>query len=74
MHALDGMGMVLDEAPEIPVPRPPGFPVCSSFYDDRSRDIDYQVIQNKDEGQDFNQSWYLFIYILKYEIFSNVLI
>lgn len=41
VHALDGMGMVLNEAPEKPLLRPPGFPVCTSFYDDHSRDIDY---------------------------------
>lgn len=41
MHALDGMGMVLDEAPERPVKKPRGFPVCTNFYDDHSRDVDY---------------------------------
>ena len=61
MHALDGMGMVLDEAPEIPITRPPGFPVCSSFYDDRSRDIDYQEIQDVHEEHHSNISKFSFI-------------
>ena len=42
VHSLDGMGMVINEAPEIPIHKPGGFPVCTSFYDDHSRDISYQ--------------------------------
>ena len=49
MHALDGMGMVIDEAPEIPLHRPKGFPVCNDFYDDHSRDVDY--VEKKQEGK-----------------------
>lgn len=41
VHALDGMGMVINEAPEIPINRPKGFPVCNHFYDDHSRDVEY---------------------------------
>ena len=33
--------MVLNEAPEKPLARPKGFPTCTNFYDDHSRDIDY---------------------------------
>lgn len=51
VHALDGMGMVLNEAPEVPIERPPGFPVCNHFYDDHSRDIDYVVKDQKEGGE-----------------------
>jgi len=51
VHALDGMGMVLDEAPEIPVVRPKGFPICNNFYDDHSRDIDYALENSRDHGE-----------------------
>ena len=44
------MGMVLNEAPEVPIERPPGFPVCNHFYDDHSRDIDYMVKDQKEGG------------------------
>ena len=41
VHALDGMGMVINEAPEHPLTPPKGFPTCVNFYDDHSRDIGY---------------------------------
>lgn len=41
VHAIEGMGMVLNEAPELEVSPPPGFPVCNNFYNDRSRDMQY---------------------------------
>lgn len=45
VHALEGMAMVLNEAPEHTVQAPPGFPVCNNFYNDRSRDM--QFIKNQ---------------------------
>lgn len=41
VHTLEGMGMVFNEAPEIEMKPPAGFPVCSNFYNDRSRDINF---------------------------------
>ncbi|XP_066915217.1 uncharacterized protein [Clytia hemisphaerica] len=41
VHALDGMGMIINEAPDHPLKPPKGFPSCVNFYDDNSRDIDY---------------------------------
>ena len=41
VHALDGMAMVLNEAPEIEIKPPPGFPVCKNFYNDHSRDLSF---------------------------------
>lgn len=41
VHTLEGMGMVFNEAPEIEVKVPLGFPVCNNFYNDHSRDIQF---------------------------------
>lgn len=41
VHTLEGMGMVFNEAPEIEVKVPQGFPVCNNFYNDHSRDIQF---------------------------------
>ncbi|XP_065652013.1 uncharacterized protein LOC100198324 [Hydra vulgaris] len=41
VHALEGMAMVFNEAPEKEIVPPPGFPICNNFYNDRSRDINF---------------------------------
>ena len=43
VHALDGMAMVINEATEYSPPPPSGFPVCSNFYHDPGRDIQFTV-------------------------------
>ncbi|XP_065673687.1 uncharacterized protein LOC105843944 isoform X3 [Hydra vulgaris] len=56
VHALDGMGLVINEAPEIPIQRPKGFPLCNHFYDDPSRDIEYiHAHLNDTEAERFYQ-------------------
>lgn len=53
VHSLDGMAMVLDEAPEVPVKQPPGFPVCKNYYNDQSRDISYiKKMQDKEKDDE----------------------
>ena len=41
VHALEGMAMVLNEAPDEEIETPPGFPTCNNFYNDRSRDMQF---------------------------------
>jgi len=50
VHSLDGMGMVINEAPDHPLKPPKGFPSCVNFYDDHSRDIDYAEQNAKYQG------------------------
>jgi len=41
VHALDGMAMVINEAVDQSPTPPAGFPVCSHFYNDPSRDLQF---------------------------------
>jgi len=52
VHALEGMGMVLNEAPELEVEPPPGFPVCNNFYNDRSRDMQFISAKKCDKTEE----------------------
>ena len=40
---MNGMAAVLNEASEIPIDYPPGFPICSSFHNDPSRDTSFNT-------------------------------
>jgi len=40
-HMLDGMAMIINEAPEMKPSPPKGFPICQNFYNDPSRDLAY---------------------------------
>lgn len=42
VHALDGMAMIINEAPENHPKPPKGFPICQNFYNDHSRDYSYK--------------------------------
>merc|ERR1712048_471474 len=55
VHSLDGMAMVLDVAPEVPVKTPPGFPVCKNYYNDKSRDLSFIKKQQEKEQEDLKE-------------------
>ncbi|XP_057309635.1 uncharacterized protein LOC130647701 [Hydractinia symbiolongicarpus] len=55
VHALEGMAMVLNEAPELEVQPPPGFPICNNFYNDRSRDMQFLKEKKCEKAEEMKQ-------------------
>ena len=51
VHALDGMAMVVNEAVDRTPSPPKGFPVCSHFYNDPSRDLQFIAEDNGKSSQ-----------------------